>query len=131
MAHPQSTYTSNPACDTDTDHVPTKYYGLPLNLNTAPSGQQPVYGRAPIELNKYIGYNDCVSVSSILFDAGSGVNVDLQDVQCQAYSDADGTVPLGAPFTLAESLSVPVSAEGYHNGLAPLGGVLCYVSGGM
>lgn len=46
----------------------TKYYGISLNLNSEPINQQPVYGRAPTELNKLASYS--FTVSQIIFDAG-------------------------------------------------------------
>lgn len=45
-----------------------RYYGISLNLNEKPLNEQPVYGRAPTELNILATYSDVVS--EITFDAG-------------------------------------------------------------
>lgn len=50
------------------DERQTKYYGVSLNLNSKPINEQPVYGRAPTELNKLSVHN--FTVSQILFDPG-------------------------------------------------------------
>lgn len=99
---------------------PSKYYGISLNINLKPLSQQPVYGRAPVELNMLAQYT--VNATEITFDQGVHVNLDLSKVFCQAYSDEDGVQPLGGPFKAPERLvicDVPV----------PLGSVLCYVGG--
>lgn len=121
----------------------TKYYGISLNLNEKPINEQPVYGRAPTELNKLATYSDVVS--QIIFDAGyvksctdvvdlyadadrhdsAAVNVDANNVECQAYSDADGVIPLGPSFTNAQPALFAAAGEP----LVQVNAVLCYVSG--
>ncbi|KAF2159822.1 hypothetical protein M409DRAFT_29633 [Zasmidium cellare ATCC 36951] len=99
---------------------PSKYYGISLNINMKPIGEQPEYGRAPVELNMLAQYT--IKASEIIFDQGVHVNLELSTVLCQAYSDVDGVVPLGKPFSASESLYLAQEP-------VQLGSVLCYVSG--
>ncbi|KAK4501247.1 hypothetical protein PRZ48_007054 [Zasmidium cellare] len=99
---------------------PSKYYGISLNINMKPIGEQPEYGRAPVELNFLAQYT--IKASEIIFDQGVHVNLELATVLCQAYSDVDGVVPLGKPFSASKSLYLAQEP-------IQLGSVLCYVSG--
>lgn len=106
-------------------HIPSRYYGISLNINMAKKGEQPVYGRAPVELNKLAPYT--VNASEILFDQGAAVGVDVKSVACQVFSDADGTKPIGQVFDAEEPLEL--AAEGQD--LVMIGSLICFVSGDL
>lgn len=107
------------------EYTPSRYYGISLNINLARKGEQPVYGRAPLELNKLAQYS--VKASEILFDQGAAVGVDVRTVACQAYSDADGSKPIDEEFDAGE----PLELAGEGDELVNVGSVLCFVSGDL
>lgn len=61
-----------------------------------------------------------VTASELAFDTVS-VNVDYRKVECRAFKDADGVVPLGAPFNYKTPMvfSTPEVVD--------VGSYLCYV----
>ncbi|KAI5365413.1 hypothetical protein Slin14017_G053030 [Septoria linicola] len=107
------------------EYTPSRYYGISLNINLARKGEQPVYGRAPVELNKLAQYS--VRASEILVDQGAAVGVDVRNVACQAYSDADGSKPIDEEFDAEE----PLELAGEGEELVSVGSVLCFVSGDL
>lgn len=57
------------------------------------------------------------------FDTGVAINVDVNSVQCRAYTDTAGTQPLGQAFS-AEQAAVYSTPEKP----VMVGSVLCYVA---
>ncbi|KAK4494773.1 hypothetical protein PRZ48_014129 [Zasmidium cellare] len=72
---------------------------ITLNINTAPTAQDPHYQKPDVHLNQLTPYSaDCTQLG---FDPDIDVtiiNIDIQQVQCQAFGDPQGQQPVGGIF---------------------------------
>lgn len=97
-----------------------KYHGVSLRVRTTDASTAPaVYSPAPVEINHLTSLHG-VHASQISFD-GIAPNVDINKVECRAYRDVEGLVPLGGPFTNEGPGEVGRGA------LVEVGSVICYV----
>ena len=97
-----------------------KYYGVSLYVNSAPASKPPVHSPAPIEINKLTSLHGS-KASELTFDKSVHAHVDINAVECRAYEDEAGIIPLTAGFTNKQPAKLgetPVA----------VGSVLCYIA---
>ncbi|KAF2162663.1 hypothetical protein M409DRAFT_26901 [Zasmidium cellare ATCC 36951] len=72
---------------------------ITLNVNTAPTANDPHYQKPDIHLNRLTPYStECTQIG---FDPDIDVtiiNIDIQQIQCQAFGDPQGQQPVGGIF---------------------------------
>lgn len=101
-------------------HQPAKYYGVGLEfeMHFPSPDNRPYYEPSPVEINQLTQIN-ATGVYSISLDKTAS-NVNIDQVECRAYKDADGVVPGSAPFSKAHPALVSTTG-------VEIGSVLCYI----
>lgn len=105
---------------TNQPRAPT-YHGISLWFITTTPTQPYTNSPSPAEIN-VLTRTPGASASSIAFDTVSA-NVDYRKVECRAFEDADGVVPLGGGFNWKTPLVLS------KEGAVGVGSYLCYVVG--
>lgn len=108
-----------------TTSLPTKradpiYHGIGLWFITSIPSQRCTQSPSPAEINMLAVLPAGVTASELAFDTVS-VEVDYRKVECRAFKDADGVVPLGAPFNYKASVVFSTTE------VVGVGSYLCYV----
>ncbi|KAM0723694.1 hypothetical protein Q7P37_000682 [Cladosporium fusiforme] len=95
------------------------YHGIGLYFITSIPSHRYIRSPSPGEINVLAVTSDGASASTLAFDTVS-VNVDYRKVECRAFKDAAGIVPLGA-FNYKSPLVLSTTE------LVHVGSYLCYV----
>lgn len=95
------------------------YYGISLHINTNDRDTAPTRSPAPVQINSLTSLSD-IMATAITFDRKLHINVEPNDVECRAFEDSQGVIPIGGPITSRRPAR--------FNHKTSLGSVICYIT---